>query len=371
MSPAILGLATAVPPHAVDQDAALELARSICCRNERHDRVASVLYRHSGINTRHSVLPPSEAYRYANAGAQRGVGAPNHGPTTAQRMAYYQEHALPLAARAAGDALARSGVEGREIAHVVTASCTGFTAPGVDSGLIERLGLRRTTQRIHVGFMGCHAAVNALRTARALALADAHGHVLACCVELCSLHYSFHWDNERMLGNALFADGAAAAVVSAMPRKNSGASPGADGQSRWRIAATGSFLFPDTSEAMTWNIGDHGFAMTISSELPRLIAQGVAPWLTGWLKQNGLAPGDVNSWAIHPGGPRIVEAVESAMAIPAAKTEVSREILAEFGNMSSATVLFILQRLTERRAAPPCVMLAFGPGLIAEAVLFR
>ncbi|MCC6493622.1 MAG: type III polyketide synthase [Pirellulales bacterium] len=409
MHPQILSIATAVPPHVVDLAAALELARSICCSDERQERVASVLYRHSGIDTRYTVLPHTEAYRYAEPGAQRAGASPNYGPSTARRMAYYQEHALPLAVDAARRALEQSGCQRRDITHVVTASCTGFYAPGVDCGLIERLDLRHTTERVHVGYMGCHAAINALRAARGLALTDPHARVLVCCVELCSLHYSFHWDNERMLGNALFADGAAAAVVacgeddsaatslkppSNPPPSKEGArggiespdrdrpSPHLDSLSnaastqtspnalrRWRLAATASFLFPGTTDAMTWNIGDHGFVMTISSELPRLISQNLAPWLAAWLAEHGLAPDGVASWAVHPGGPRIVEAAESALSIPSAKTQVSREILAAYGNMSSATVLFILERLAQRRAAAPCVMLAFGPGLVAEAAL--
>jgi predicted naringenin-chalcone synthase len=246
----------------------------------------------------------------------------------------------------------------------VTASCTGFTAPGVDLGLIELLGLAPTTQRVHVGYMGCHGAINAFRAAHGLAHADARNRVLVCAVELCTIHYSFQWSNERMLGNALFADGAGAVVLGVSDDSR-------DGPCRnWRLAATGSYLFPATADAMTWSIGNHGFVMTISTELPRLIQENLGNWLSTWLDLNGLGVCDVNSWAIHPGGPRIVEAVESAMGLRRDQTEVSREVLAAHGNMSSATVLFILQSLLERGAKPPCVMLGFGPGLVAEAALF-
>jgi predicted naringenin-chalcone synthase len=278
-------------------------------------------------------------------------------------MEYYQEHALPIAYRAAQQALDRSGCRARDISHVVTASCTGFTAPGVDLGLIKLLELAPTTQRVHVGYMGCHGAINALRAAHGLANADALNRVLVCAVELCTIHYSFQWSNERMLGNALFADGAGAVVLGVardsreVPCRN------------WRLAATGSYLFPETADAMTWSIGNHGFVMTISTELPRLIEENLGDWLSRWLDLNGLGVSDVNSWAVHPGGPRIVEAVESAMGLRREQTAVSREVLAAHGNMSSATVLFILQSLLERGAKPPCVMLGFGPGLVAEAAL--
>jgi predicted naringenin-chalcone synthase len=166
-----------------------------------------------------------------------------------------------------------------------------------------------------------------------------------------------------MLGNALFADGAGAVVLGAT------ASSKTEGSRHWRLAATGSYVFPDTSGAMSWSIGDFGFEMTLSPTLPKLIEANVGQWLRAWLDKQGLTVSDVNSWAVHPGGPRIVEAVESAMGLRREQTAVSHEVLAKYGNMSSATVLFILRSLLEAKAEPPCVMLGFGPGLVAEAAL--
>jgi alkylresorcinol/alkylpyrone synthase len=359
----LLSVGVASPPHEVAQSDALLLAQRICCTDDKQRRFATVLYNHSGVNARHAVLPLGEADRWAPHGAVNPDGAPNLGPSTEVRMEYYREHALPLALAAARQALDRSGCRPRDLTHVVTASCTGFTAPGVDLGLIEKLELAPTTQRIHVGYMGCHGAINALRTAHGLAHADPRNRILVCAVELCTLHYSFQWSTERMLGNALFADGAGAAVLGASD------STSMSEQRRWQLSATGSYLFPGTSDAMSWNIGNHGFVMTISSELPRLIQENLRPWLAAWLDHNGLAVNDVNSWAIHPGGPRIVEAVESAMGLKREQTTASRAVLAAHGNMSSATVLFILHELLQAGAEPPCVMLGFGPGLVAEAAL--
>ena len=360
----MLSIGVAYPAHEIKQEAALALAQRVCCTDDRQKRFAKVLYQHSGVNTRHAVLPLAEADRWAPNGPLNADGSPNLGPSTAIRMEYYREHALPVAYRAAQQAFNRSGCEPQEISHVVTASCTGFTAPGVDLGLIELLGLAPTTQRVHVGYMGCHGTINALRAAHGLAHADAHNRVLVCAVELCTIHYAFQWSNERMLGNALFADGAGAVVLGAAVKSRSAARP------PWRLAATGSCLFPDTADAMTWNIGDYGFAMALSTELPRLIQENLGKWLSSWLDLNGLEVSEVNSWAVHPGGPRIVEAVEAAMGLRREQTAVSREVLAAHGNMSSATVLFILQSLLERGAKPPCIMLGFGPGLVAEAALF-
>jgi predicted naringenin-chalcone synthase len=192
--------------------------------------------------------------------------------------------------------------------------------------------------------------------------ADPAARVLACCVELCSLHFQYGWHEQQMVANALFADGAAAAV---------GVPAAAAPANAWQLAATGSRLFPDSADAMTWNIGDHGFAMTLSPRVPDLIATHLRPWLEGWLVQHDLGVDQVASWAIHPGGPRILSAVEKALGLPREATAVSRKVLAACGNMSSPTVLFILDRLRDRRAPRPCVALGFGPGLVAEAMLFR
>jgi predicted naringenin-chalcone synthase len=214
-------------------------------------------------------------------------------------------------------------------------------------------------QRVHVGFMGCHGALNGLRVAQALTGADPTARVLLCAVELCSLHFHYGWDPKKVVANALFADGAAAVVGAA-----------AGPADAWRVAATGSCLIPDSEYAMTWNIGDHGFEMTLSTRVPSLISAHLRPWLEAWLAQCGIALEHVASWAIHPGGPRILSAVERPLGLTEEATVVSREILAAYGNMSSPTVLFILGRLQTRHAPRPCVALGFGPGLIAEAVLF-
>ena len=359
----VLSVGVAAPGNEIKQDAALTLAQRICCTDDRQRRFAKALYQHSGVESRYGVLPLAEADRWAPDGPLNADGSANLGPCTEVRMEYYRAHALPLAHQAAQLALERADCPPGAVTHIVTASCTGFTAPGVDLGLIERLGLARTTQRVHVGYMGCHGAINAIRVAHGLTHADDHNRILVCAVELCTIHYAFHWSNERMLGNALFADGAGAVIL--------GADNGAlhHAKTGWRLAATGSYLFPGTADAMTWSVGNHGFAMTISMELPSLIQANLYGWLSRWLDHQGLGVGDVRSWAVHPGGPRIIEAVEAAMGLRREQTAASREILAAYGNMSSATVLFILESLLQRGAEPPCVVLGFGPGLVAEVAL--
>jgi len=239
-------------------------------------------------------------------------------------------------------------------------SCTGFVAPGVDSELIRGLELSPTIERTHVGFMGCHGAFNGLRVARGLAGAEPDARVLVCAVELCSLHFRYSWDPGKMVGNALFADGAAAVVG-----MNGANAP----RESWRTTASGSFLFPDSTDAMTWTIGEHGFEMTLSARVPELIGEQLRPWLDDWLGKHNLARHKIGSWAIHPGGPRILSAVEKALDLPADATAVSRDVLKSCGNLSSATVIFLLDGLRSRQANRPCVALGFGPGLTAEAML--
>jgi len=266
-----------------------------------------------------------------------------------------------LALKAATEAIERAHITREDIAQVVTVSCTGFAAPGLDTGLIRRLDLCPTVGRTAIGFMGCHGAINGLRVASALANSSPDSSVLLCAVELCTLHFHYGWDGGKTVANTLFADGAAAAIL----RR------GASRRGPWRLRATGSCVLPDSAEDMGWRIGDHGFEMTLSSRVPSIIRAQLNDWIRDWLAQHGLARPDIGSWAIHPGGPRVIDAVEQTLGLSPQETAASREVLAENGNMSSPTVLFILNRLAAREAPRPCVMLAFGPGLVVEAALLE
>jgi predicted naringenin-chalcone synthase len=368
MTFAILGLGTALPASTLDQDQALRIARSLCCRTEEQATWLPSMYSHTGIEKRHTVYSPALIRDVLEGTRLTGsvflpTGKPeDRGPTTAQRMQHYAKLAPPLAVQASHNALAKARLRAAEITHLITVSCTGFFAPGMDRSLITALGLNPTVERTHVGYMGCHGALNGLRVARAFTGAEPDTRVLLCAVELCSLHYHYGWDPQKVIANALFADGAAAVVGSPAVA----APPGA-----WRAEACGSCLIPDSAGAMTWTISDHGFEMTLSKQVPGLIAQHLRPWVESWLAKADTTLSAIRSWAIHPGGPRILDAVEVSLGLPHAVTAASRRVFAEYGNMSSPTVLFILERLRTLEAPRPCVALAFGPGLVAEAVLFR
>ncbi len=361
MSIAILGLGTATPAQEILQTDAATMAAAIGGGCVVKTRLLPGLYRRTTVNKRASVLLDE-----SGNGAERqrffppASGDEDRGPGTRERLRVYEAEAPGLAQRAALAALASSGEEPGAISHLITVSCTGFGAPGVDAALISGMGLRPTVARTHVGFMGCHGAINGLRVASAFGAAEPAARILLCAVELCSLHFHYGPDPEQMVANALFADGAAAVVLGA------GGPEGA-----WRVAGTGSCLVPDSLDAMTWSIGNNGFEMSLSARVPGLIEERLRPWLETWLGSHGLTIGRVGSWAIHPGGPRVVGAAGSALGLPDSALEPSLRALAEHGNMSSPTVLFILSRLMAAGAARPCVVLGFGPGLVVEAALLR
>jgi predicted naringenin-chalcone synthase len=367
MSLAILGMGTAVPPHRFPQEVIADITAKLIGADTDQRAILTELHRQTQIEARHMVFGP-DVVRDILEGTDdsgspfRTAGPDGFGPDTAERMAVYTAEALALARQAARRALEEARVAPGAITHLVTVSCTGFAAPGFDIGLIKSLELAPTVERTHVGFMGCHGAFNGLRVARAFTGADTVARVLLCAVELCSIHYHYTWNPKRLVGNSLFADGAAAVV---------GAPSGSAPEGAWRACASGSCLFPKSEHAMTWTIGNHGFDMTLSAKVPGLIADNLRRFLEPWLGTHGLAITDVGSWAVHPGGPRIVTAVESALGVDRAQTWASREVLARYGNMSSPTVLFIVERLRAAGARRPCVALGFGPGLVAEVALFR
>jgi predicted naringenin-chalcone synthase len=360
MSANLLGIGLAVPPHTMTQDEAAALAREVICRSEQEARVLTALYRKAGVSQRHTALPHRIALNWLPEQEDGIHERPTTlGPTTAERMQYFAEHAPPLALEAARNALANARVPESDITHIITVTCTGFDAPGLDVAVIDGLNLKPTTERLQIGFMGCHGAINGLRAALAFASADVRAKVLLVATELCSLHYRFQWDPARLVANALFADGAAAVVL--------GSSSNSDHQ--WRVEATGSCLIPQSRDAMSWRIGDHGFEMTLDAAVPELIQTHLKPWLTGWLAEHELSIDTVGSWAIHPGGPRILASIEESLGLAPDATAVSRDVLSQNGNMSSPTVLFILERLRAAQSRLPCVAIGFGPGMFAEAAL--
>jgi predicted naringenin-chalcone synthase len=367
MNLSILGLGTALPPYRFDRETAVRVAQ-ILCLDPQKAPLMRVLYRQSGIDSRQLVHGEDvvrdviDGTRHSQSVFLPSGRVDDRGPTTSQRLHQYAEQAPLLALRGCRQALDQAGLPASELTHLITVSCTGFHAPGVDISLIEGLELSPEIERTHIGFMGCHGSLNALRVANALTGANPSARVLICAVELCSLHFHYGSEQAGLVANALFADGAAALVC--------GSSKPAPANA-WQVTANGARLFPDSADAMTWNIGDHGFEMTLSARVPNLIETYLRPWLEDWLQRHDLSLADIGSWAVHPGGPRVLKSVAKALGLGDDAMATSREVLQQYGNMSSPTVLFIIDRLIKGQAPRPCVALGFGPGLAAEVALLR
>jgi alpha-pyrone synthase len=342
----IHAIGTAVPDHDIHSRFIQWAGERLTDKRERKlfDRMAA----RSGIEQRWSVLP-----RAQDGGSPVEPGGFYDGgflPSTGRRMEVYAQKAPDLALAAIAALADKASLDG--ITHLVVASCTGFVAPGIDQIIIRRLGLSPTIERTMVGFMGCYAAVAALRVAHHIARSDADARVLVVTVELSTLHLSRRQDIESLLAALQFADGAAAAIVSAEPQ-------GLEMEDFF--CAT----LPETDELIQWTIGDEGFEMVLSGEVPGRIGAALHEPETRTAIMNGYAAENVE-WAVHPGGRSILDAVEHGLGLGQGALAASRSVLARFGNMSSATLMFVLSDLMERPGGTKGVAIAFGPGLAAE-----
>lgn len=344
-------IATAVPTHDVHV-AFLQFAESLFS-----DRRAALLFRRmaerSGIEHRYSVLPPSDLPD--NGSNHTPFYARGDFPDTATRMRRFEQHAPDLAA-AAIERLQLGGERDR-ITHLLITCCTGFSAPGVDLEVIERCKLPSSVERTMIGFMGCYAAINALKLARHIVRSEPKARVLILNLELCTLHFKETTDLELVLSFLLFGDGCAACLVTAEP----------DGLALDSFRAV---LVPDTRDLITWNIRDFGFDMVLSGRVPAAIFDALHASADEIL--DGARPQSIGLWAVHPGGRTVLDAVERAFALTPTALAASREVLRRYGNMSSASVMFVIERLlrSAARGVSGCAM-SFGPGLVAETMLFR
>ncbi|WP_313439057.1 type III polyketide synthase [Novosphingobium sp.] len=356
-------IGTAVPPHQV-HDAFVGFVRA-SLSDPAHARLFDRMVTRAGIERRFSFIQPEVLPdgRITDRDRFYGLG---HWPSTAARMARYERDAPVLALQAVRALSTDIAAEG--VTHLVLASCTGFVAPGLDQVLVSQAGLDPAVERTVVGFMGCYAAVNALRSAHHIVRSEPEARVLVVNLELCTLHFQRTQDLEKLLSMLLFGDGAAAALVTAEPHG---------------IALTDfrSAAIPGSGEAITWRIGDQGFDMHLDGQVPSFIANA----LRAERGRNdpgsifrGLSPADYDLWAVHAGGRTILDAVDRALNLPADALHRSREVLRRFGNMSSATLMFVLAAMLEDRtqggaatAGGNGIAMAFGPGLAAETFRFR
>ncbi len=363
MKTVLKSIATANPPLRRTQQYAAEFMQRITSIPEPIRKRIPQIYERSAIDFRFSCVED-----YGREAPDFEFYPPNWdllpSPSTSRRNALYREAVIPLAESAAREALVRSGVDPRKITHVVAVSCTGFFAPGLDVELVKRLGLPPETRRTFIGFMGCYAAFNGLRVAHSFCRSHAEARVLLVCAELCTLHFQVDDSLESAIVNALFSDGAAAAVLAGIRDDEAvGELAYVDGLAR---------LDGDSMDDMTWDVGDTGFLMGLSSRVPSVIANHLPAYLEDLLGPRKLTAGDVDFWAIHPGGRAIVDKAQEILDLTDQAVFDSLEVLRLHGNMSSPTILFVLKRFLERRETLGTgVALAFGPGLTIEGALFE
>ena len=342
-------IATATPPHDV-HNAFLRFGQFMLKDNKRSLALFNRMADRSGIAHRYSYVQPDPGGEVTDT---EGFYRAGSFPDTAARMKKFEACAPELAVAAAEKLLANE--DRSRITHIVVTSCTGFAAPGIDLALVERCGLPSTVERTMVGFMGCYAAINALKLARHIVRSQPQARVLALNLELCTLHLHETDDLEEILSFLLFADGCAAALVSADP-------VGVEIKS-FRAA-----LVPGTKELIRWHIRDQGFDMVLSGAVPGAIRTALTDARDDILG----GANDIELWAVHPGGRTVLDAVEQAFGLPPAALGASRSVLNDYGNMSSGTVMFVLDRIMREagRGQNGCAM-SFGPGLVAETMMFR
>jgi predicted naringenin-chalcone synthase len=346
-------IATAVPPHDI-HDAFLAFAESQLGKDPRKTALFRRMSERSGIDHRYSCFTPGtdpsqDAVDAASFYTRRRF------PDTAARMRAFERFAPQLAVEAI-DKLGL-GEDRRNITHLVITCCTGFSAPGLDLEIVERCALPPSVERTMIGFMGCSAAINALKVARHVVRSEPSARVLVVNLELCTLHLKETDDIEQILSFLIFADGCAASLISANPV----------GIALDRFHA---ILAPDTRELITWHIRDSGFDMVLSGLVPGVIHTALTAEVDAILA--GAEAPTIDLWAVHPGGRSVLDAVEHSLRLAPTALAASREVLRSFGNMSSATVMFVLKTMLHApaRRARGCGM-AFGPGLVAETMLFH
>ena len=375
MTVALRAISTAVPSTTLVQPEVRDVFASQPGLNRLAQRIVATSFNVSGIETRYTVL--EELSRDAHPEVPVFFDIESGElllPGTKARNEIYAEEATKLYVGAGKAALEQCpGIEASDVTHVVTVSCTGFYAPGPDFMIARELGLPAGVQRYHLGFMGCYAAIPALRLAAQLCEADSSAVVLVVSVELCTLHLRSSNDPDTIVASSLFADGAAAGIVTARPP--------ADGERTLDLDRFATRITPVGEGDMAWKIGDHGFEMVLSNAIPAIIDEHITGALEPLFEHDGAlaealatdASSDaVEHWAIHPGGRSILDKVESRLGLTEAQLVPARETLRDFGNMSSATVLFVLRNILESEAAADgdrVAAMAFGPGLTVETAL--
>lgn len=355
----INSIGIANPQYRTDQMAIYSYMTEALPFSDQQKKVLRYLYKKSGIETRYSVIPDFGSLngeeRFYNKGNQ-------FSPSVQNRLSLYDHDSAPLALAAINNCLENIEIKNSEFTHLITISCTGMSAPGLDAEIIKSLDLVSHIQRFNINFMGCFAAINGLKLADTICRAQKNARVLIVSVELCTLHFQNEISEDYNLSNMLFSDGAAAAIVTG--RKQ--------GPKCLKIHGFHSDINNKGENDMSWNISSNGFLMKLSSYVPQLLKVGFKEIMEKMMVRYDVNYEELAYWAIHPGGKRILDNIEKEFTLNMGQLDASREVLKDFGNMSSSTVLFVLRSIQEskrRNEGEYIFTAAFGPGLTTETAL--
>lgn len=362
--PAITAIGNATPIYRQSQLRVFDLITTRFQLNRVEQRILQTVYRESGVDYRHSVL---EDFVKKNEDLTFFPNNPvDSFPSTEKRMKIYKENALKLTLSAVSDcfsSLINFNKEG--ITHLITVSCTGMFAPGLDVELVQSLGLTQSLQRIAINFMGCYGLFNGMKVAQAICKGDKNAKVLLVSVEMCTIHFQKKFDLDNLIASTIFADGAGALLIEGSPSQN-------------QYLTFHDFycdIVSESQEEMTWGIGNQGFDIRLSSYVPHLIKKGIAEFVSKLLIRNSLQFDNIHYFAIHPGAKKILEACEHALKISQEDNRFSYEVLRDYGNMSSATIAFVLKKLWKSMQKidhqKNIFCCAFGPGLTLESMLLN
>jgi len=354
----IISIGTATPQHRTAQPAILEFMQA-AYGNDVASRKLNVLFNNSGISSRYSVIPDFDKNKNQHIFF-------NGTPSTANvknRLDVFKEQAMPLAIKAIEDAFDKinSEINTFGVTHLITVTCTGLSAPGLSAELIEKLKLPIDIFHTSVNFLGCNAAFHALKIADLIIKSDAKAKVLIVCVELCTLHFQPKNDHDNLLSNTIFGDGAAAVIITSDDSDNKG------------IFMKGfySLLLNKGKNLMGWNITPTNFEMILDAQIPQVIGDEINDVLLKGCQKLNIETDSITKWAIHPGGKKIVDVIKNKLQLSESDTKASYKVLNEFGNMSSPTILFVMDELIkESKSGDTIFSIGFGPGLSIETAFF-
>lgn len=359
----INAIGTANPSNRFTQETISDFMLRASSLNNEEARKLRAVYKMSGIKSRYSVIADYgkvDRFDFYNEKDPDGFR-----PGTFQRMKLYKDNAAALSISAIREAMQQTPYTAKDFTQLITVSCTGMYAPGLDIDIVHELGMNLSVNRTNIYFMGCYAAINALRTADAICRASPNEKILVVCTELCSIHFQNDHTEDNLLANALFADGAAAVIVSSEATSNT----------KLQIDSFYNTIADKGAKDMAWNIGNTGFEMKLSSYVPEIIGSDIKSFLQVLLSINGNTGKTVDYYAIHPGGKKILEQIEKSLDFSSKENRYAYKVLENYGNMSSATILFVLKELLndlpKDEKDKTILGMSFGPGLTLEGMLLQ